>query len=104
LASASSDFKTVVNAEALGGDVVVFWDEQLRGAMAYHARMDGQALTFRVEAGEFVDDQTGSVWGFEGNATSGPAAGAELEPVAEAYVAFWFAWADFHPLTELWVP
>jgi hypothetical protein len=104
LASASSDFKTVVNAEALGGDVVVFWDERVRGAIAYHAQSDGQALTFRVEDGQFVDDQTESVWDFEGNATTGPAAGAALEPVAEAYVAFWFAWADFHPLAELWEP
>jgi hypothetical protein len=104
LASASSDFKTVVNAEVRGSAVVVFWDEQLRGAMAYRARSEGQALTFRVEEGEFVDELTESVWDFEGNATFGPATGAKLEPIAEAYVAFWFAWADFHPLAELWVP
>jgi len=35
-------------------------------------------------------------------AGSGPLRGQRLEPVAEAYVAFWFAWAAFHRQTTLW--
>ena len=36
-----------------------------------------------------------------GEAISGSLVGSVLEPVADAYVAFWFAWATFHPNTGL---
>jgi hypothetical protein len=41
------------------------------------------------------------VWGVHGVAVEGPLAGRQIEPVPEAYVAFWFAWAAFHPETLL---
>ena len=48
------------------------------------------------------DLETGSTWTLEGLAVDGPLLGTQLEPVAEAFVAFWFAWAAFHPGTQLW--
>ncbi len=89
--------------ETVGGEeVVVFWDEAAQSAMAYYPRHAGQRLTFSESDGKLVDAETGSVWKVTGRAVSGPKAGARLEPVAEAYVAFWFAWAAFHPETRLW--
>ncbi|MEX2530080.1 MAG: DUF3179 domain-containing protein [Gemmatimonadota bacterium] len=83
-------------------EVVVFWSRQWQGAAAYRKQVGDETLDFRVDDGRFVDLQTGSVWDFAGRAVEGPLEGEALTPVAEAYVAFWFAWATFHPRTELW--
>lgn len=85
-----------------GRSAVVLWDEGAQGAMAYRPRANGQPVTLREENGGIVDEETGSEWALDGRAMAGPLEGERLEPVAEAYVAFWFAWADFHPETELW--
>ena len=62
----------------------------------------GQELTLTVQNGQFVDAETGSVWRLDGIATSGPLAGSQLQAIPEAYVAYWFAWADFEPNAILW--
>jgi len=49
------------------------------------------------------DSNTGSVWDAMGRAQSGPLAGAQLA-VLSAYTAYWFAWADFYPGTEIALP
>lgn len=82
-----------------GDDIVVFWSRTAQGAMAYYT--DG-GRTFIAEGEQFVDSATRSTWRLDGRAIEGPEAGAQLAPVAEAYVAFWFAWAAFHPETRLW--
>lgn len=80
-------------------NAVVFWKRTARAAMAFK-----MSSTFTVENGQIVDEETGSVWTIEGRAVGGPRKGEELTPVREAYVAFWFAWAAFHPDTDLWTP
>ena len=92
----------MVPASANGLAVVVFWDELSQGAMAFYPVANGQELSFRTSAGSIVDRETGSTWTIEGLAVDGSLAGEQLAPVAEAYVAFWFAWAAFHPQTRVW--
>ena len=70
--------------------------------MAYHRVLDGERLSFRVSGGSIVDDQTGSTWSVTGVALSGSLESLRLEPIAEAYVAYWFAWSAFHPTTSIW--
>jgi hypothetical protein len=82
------------------GDVI-FWDSQRQAAMAFSTLLDGQRLDFVFSQGEIRDKQTQSVWRIDGLAVSGPMAGKRLEPVAEAYVSYWFAWAAFHPNATL---
>ena len=84
------------------GDFVVFWNRSARGAMAYRPVAAGQSLTFRAAAGKVFDEQTDSEWGLDGVAVSGAFAGEALEPVADAFVAFWFAWPIFYPDLDLW--
>ena len=92
-----------VAEETLGGEaVVVFWDQERQAAAAYRRTLPDRTLTFAVQAGQIVDAETGSTWRIDGRATSGPLEGTRLEPIAEAYVAFWFAWAAFQPETRLW--
>jgi hypothetical protein len=81
---------------------VVFWDARHRAAMAYRPEVEGKTLTFTSSPTAIIDAETLSEWRVDGSAISGPLAGRRLEPVSEAYVAFWFAWASFQPETELW--
>ena len=92
----------VVSWRGSGPSVVVFWDGPGQGAMAYYSVANGQEFSFEVDGGLIVDRETGSTWTIEGLAVDGLLAGEQLEVVAEAYVAFWFAWATFHPATQLW--
>ncbi len=78
---------------------VVLWDEAGQAAMAYQRDLDGQTLGFEVAGGRVVDRETGSTWRVDGLAVAGPLEGRRLTPIAEAYVAYWFAWAAFHPDT-----
>jgi hypothetical protein len=64
--------------------------------------VNGEELTFQSNLDGFTDNETGSTWRLDGLATDGPMAGERLTPLAEAYVAFWFAWADFHRATWVW--
>ena len=91
-----------LHASVAGRSVVVFWDRAAQGAMAFEPRLNGQIASFEVRDGRIVDVGTGSTWRLDGLATDGPLAGTRLEPIAEAFVAFWFAWAAFYPETQIW--
>lgn len=84
------------------GSVVVFWDGRRHAAAAYRPSVDDQRLSFEVVDGAIVDRETGSRWRVDGRAVAGPLAGSRLPAVDGAYVAFWFAWAAFHPETTIW--
>ncbi len=92
----------VVHASVSGTAVVVFWDRSVQGAMAYRPRLDGEAIFFDVRNDKIVDTSTGSTWRLDGEAIDGPLKGRQLEPIAEAYVSFWFSWAAFHTETAIW--
>jgi hypothetical protein len=92
----------VAEAEVDGRVVVVFGLTAAGAAMAFRAEVAGEPVRFEVDGTRIVDEATGSVWRVDGVAVEGPHTGRRLEPVAEAYVAYWFAWAAFHPQTRLW--
>jgi len=94
----------VVPIEQAGREMVVFFNRSAQAAMAYHPVLDGDVLTFRVEGDRILDEQTNSVWTVDGLAVEGPLFGRRLSAIPEAHVAYWFAWAAFHPDTELWGP
>lgn len=99
----STGSRTAVVRDTVAGEpVVVFWDERAVTGAAYEPRADGRELGFEVRDGSIVDLETGSTWRYDGFAVEGPLAGTRLEPVEEAYVSFWFAWAIFQPETEIW--
>ena len=85
-----------------GRAVVVFWGRVWKGALAFYPNAGARALNFEIRDGSIVDLETESTWTVGGLGASGPLAGARLDPVAEAHVAFWFTWAAFHPTTQLW--
>lgn len=93
--------RSVAQFEYLGQPAVVFWDGVARSAIPARPVADGRQLTFEIRDGRIVDNETGSVWAVTGEARVGELMGSRLEPIPEAYVAFWQAWAAYHPATEL---
>jgi hypothetical protein len=93
----------VVEVQVDGIPLVVFWDSRLEGGAVFRPVANGQALTFFARNGAILDEETGTAWDIHGRAYDGALEGGELEQVEEAYVAFWGAWAAFHPETDLWV-
>lgn len=68
-------------------------------ASLYERALDGQVLTFAVNAdGQIVDNETGSVWNLFGEAVEGDLSGKALKQLVAA-PHFWFAWAAFQPET-----
>jgi len=99
----------VLNDE-LGGHRVVVWnDSQLVSTAAFQAIARGRTLTFSFRGREshglplYQDEETGSLWTFDGIAVDGPMAGERLPKMTGVRV-FWFAWAALYPETELYMP
>lgn len=67
----------------------------------FERTLNGQVLTFSINGDAIVDDQTGSTWNIFGSATSGELTGSQLQQI-NAFPHFWFAWAAFHPDTDLY--
>ena len=88
-------------ASALG-DSVIDNARDIGGAGMYEASFDGELLQFAANAdGTFIDAQTQSTWNAFGEAIDGELAGNQLNWV-HAFPHFWFAWAAFHPDTEVY--
>jgi hypothetical protein len=84
------------------GDLPVAVTNRTDALFAYDRRVDGQTLTF-----ERADDRHlragGSRWQIiSGQAVDGPFEGTRLEQANDRSQMFWFAWADFHPETEIY--
>jgi len=67
---------------------------------AFESDVNGQRLTFEFKDGQFIDRETKSIWNEHGQAVDGPLRGTIMNR-GRGHKAFWFAWADFHPETEV---
>ena len=67
----------------------------------FESDVNGQRLTFEVYNGQFIDQETNSVWDEQGRAVDGPLKGNVLKQVQDGHIAFWFAWVAFFPETEV---
>jgi Protein of unknown function (DUF3179) len=66
----------------------------------FEARLGRRRLAFRPQGTGLVEISSGSRFDVFGLGHSGPYAGRQLEPVPQA-TAFWFAWSNFFPTTQL---
>jgi len=91
-----------IHTQFRGQHIVVLWSKAGNTAMAYSLDQTTKTPVIRVENNRFVDEETSSIWQIDGRAVEGSLKGKRLKPVRDAYIAFWFAWAAFHPDTEIW--
>jgi hypothetical protein len=113
---ASLEQKRVVNDDAGGTALVVFWTPGMASSVdsrsiaegrdvgasgVYNRAVGSRTLTFEPAGdGAFRDRETGSTWDILGRAVDGELEGTQLEPVAYGN-HFWFAWAVFKPETRI---
>lgn len=93
----------VVEIEVDGVPLVVLWDSAKRSAGAFLREFDGAPITLMPAADGFQDAESGTVWSVTGEGRIGTHSGQMLQAVEDSYVAFWGAWSNFNPTTELWL-
>ena len=96
----------VVN-DKIGSNEIVVWNEVgFQSTAAFERVVDGQVLTFsrlgrdRQNLPIYQDEETESLWTFDGIAVDGPLKGERLAHVV-GHRSFWFAWVAFWHETEL---
>jgi len=87
--------------DSINGTKVVFFSEVGGAARAFRPTLDGRELHFQYSGGSFSDQETHSVWNYDGRAVSGPLVGESLSRFSPV-TSFWFAWAAFYPNTEVY--
>jgi hypothetical protein len=106
-----------INDEVGGTPLVVFHKEGTASALdtaaiaegrdvgsvaVFDRRIGSRTLTFTAdEDGTYIDAETLSRWNILGEAVEGELEGERLTQLL-AFDHFWFAWAAFHPATELY--
>ena len=98
----------IINDTLQDKPVLVIFDAGSAAGVVFERVVDGQVLTFQMAERDgdgplvMVDKETGSRWvALTGEAVEGPLAGSRLARLPSHY-AFWFAWKDFHPGTEVY--
>ena len=92
----------VIN-DTLAGIPVLVWAEN-NEYTAFIRQQGDQTLTFKIENGLVVDQETGSVWDISrGLAKEGPLAGEGLQPVPNLSSFDW-AFKDFYPQGDFYQP
>jgi hypothetical protein len=85
-----------LNDELGGEPTLVLWDSEHEMMRFFSRRLAERALRFNYRDGQIIDTETQSLWDADGQAQSGPLAGAQLQKLP-GIPAFWFAWLAFHP-------
>lgn len=96
----------IANITFDGVPLVIVYDAPGKFIGVYSRIVDGDTLTFSLTGGgnsrtTLADDETGSVWSAIGLAVDGPLAGRNLQQLP-FYTAYWFAWHDFYPETQVY--
>ena len=94
----------VINDTFEDDDIVALISNGSATTAVYSRSVGGRSLTFERADSPFLmtDQETGSVWDMAaGVAVSGELEGETLRRLP-SFVAFWFAWTDYHPATELY--
>jgi hypothetical protein len=69
---------------------------------AWNRQVDGKNLNFKINnAGELTDQETASIWDWEGVCVSGIQTGKHLIKL-QAYQEYRHSWMHFHPTTTFW--
>ena len=71
---------------------------------AFNSTVNGKALHFKLDtSGRLTDQETASVWDWDGLATAGAMKGSHLNKV-QGYQEYWHSWRTFHPQTTRYTP
>jgi hypothetical protein len=69
---------------------------------AFNSTINGKTLHFKLDTtGTITDQETASLWDWDGLSTSGTLKGSQLQKI-QAYQEYWHSWKHFHPNTLFW--
>ncbi len=90
----------VINDSVNTQNVLIVYDEDVNGVRGFSRQVEGETLTFKSGKNFLIDEETESLWNYQGEAVSGKYRGKKLDVLAlENH--FWFSWAASHPETDL---
>ncbi len=92
----------VINDKLVGKDLLVLYDLKTGLVRVFSRKIGGRVLSFEQTDGGVFDRETGSRWNFEGEAISGENSGKSFEKL-DVLEIYWFAWAAYHPATDLFL-
>jgi hypothetical protein len=91
----------VVNDNLGSKPILVVYAAAIDTTTAFSRVVNGRPLTFRAAgSGTLLDNETGSKWSTYGECVDGKLKGRKLDRVIPQ-PGSWFAWAEFHPDTEV---
>jgi hypothetical protein len=96
----------VVNDKIGGVPVLIVHQPASDTTTAFESRLKDKALQFKPandEASKLVDLETNSSWNAYGLCLAGPLKGSQLKSLI-LVPEFWFAWSEFHPKADVYVP
>jgi len=91
----------VINDKVADTPLVVFTKPQGPSGAVFERAHNDQTLTFELSQSTIRDQQTGSVWNWQGHAIDGPLKGEKLTPYPTK-ITFWFAIAAVEENLDLW--
>jgi len=94
--------KHLLNDQVAGNPVLLAIEGDSLTYHAFNTKLNGQTLHFKLDtAGNLTDQETASVWDWDGLATAGTLKGNRLSKI-QAYQEYWHSWKRFHPNTLFW--
>jgi hypothetical protein len=94
--------KRVLNDKVTITPVLVAIEPDSLTYHAFRSTVNGKALHFKLDtAGRITDQETASVWDWDGLSTAGTLKGSQLGKI-QAYQEYWNSWKHFHPNTLFW--
>ena len=96
------DKKRVLNDIVGNTPLVLTLEDDSLSFHAFNSIIKGKTLHFKLDDnGDVTDQETASVWDWDGLATSGSLKGSRLTKI-QAYQEYWHSWKRFHPDTLFW--
>jgi len=94
--------KRLLNDQVATTPVLLAIEDDSLSYHAFDSRLNGQTLHFKLDtAGNITDQETASVWDWDGLATDGKLKGSRLTKI-QGYQEYWHSWKHFHPNTLFW--
>jgi len=94
--------KTVLNDHLNQTQVLLAIEADSLSFHAFNTTVNGKPLHFNLNAAvQLTDQETASIWNWDGLATSGTLKGSQLIKI-QAYQEYWHSWKHFHPNTLFW--
>jgi uncharacterized membrane protein YozB (DUF420 family) len=92
----------ILNDEHYNNSLLIAIEKDGETYHVWNNTIKGTTLHFKLsDKGLLTDNETASVWNWEGLCISGQQKGVQLVKV-QAYQEYWHSWKHFHPATTFW--